>query len=303
MYFDHDNITFLEPEDRKAVLLSQTYSLFPTMTVAQNILFGPDIKGMQPEREETLLSSLLDLVRLSHRPDAYPKELSGGMQQRNALARALASEPEVLLLDEPLRALDARLRIDLRKELRSLAKSLRLTVIHVTHDQDEALIMADRIAVIRKGKIVQVGSPQEVFNEPLTPFVANFVGQSNFIVGNVSSSGAITVVADEKGNTVLARESKFPQGTKVVVGVKVGNTKIVKGDDAFLRGKIERILFEGKSWHIDVVVEGLGRFSSKMPSKLEQFEVGDMVGIGWSPDMASIWPYPESGLEEELRVD
>ncbi len=301
--FDGRDITSLEPEDRKAVLLSQTYSLFPTMTVAENVLFSPNIKRMARDREEALLTSLLDLVRLSGRSDAYPRELSGGMQQRNALARALASEPDVLLLDEPLRALDARLRIDLRKELRSLAKTLKLTVIHVTHDQDEALIMADRIAVIRKGRIVQIGTPPDIFNEPVSPFVANFVGQSNFIAGKVSSSGAMTVVHEERGNTVLARESKFSQGTKVVVGVKVGNTKVVKGDDAFLRGRIERILFEGKSWHIDVLVEGLGSFSSKMPSKLEQFQVGDMVGIGWSPDKASVWPYPEHGLEEELKVD
>ena len=163
--FDGKDVTDIEPEKRNAVLLSQTYSLFPTMTVAQNITFGPSIRDMPLEESEQTLSSLLDLVRLTKRSDAYPRELSGGMQQRCALARALATNPDILLLDEPLRALDARLRIDLRRELRSLAKDLGLTVIHVTHDQDEALVMADRIAIIRHGRVLQVGTPREVFND------------------------------------------------------------------------------------------------------------------------------------------
>jgi len=150
VFFDDEDITISEPEERKAAMLSQDYSLFPHMTVRENISFGPDIKNWGKREVDKSVSSMMDMVRLTKRADAYPNELSGGMQQRNALARALASGAEVLLLDEPLRALDARLRIDLRQELRSLSKSLGITTIHVTHDQDEALVMADRIAVIRK---------------------------------------------------------------------------------------------------------------------------------------------------------
>jgi len=304
IFFDDRNITSLEPEDRRAVYLSQTYSLFPTMTVAQNVLFGPTIRNMPEDMKKRTLTSLLDLVRLTRRADAYPRELSGGMMQRSALARALASEPDVLLLDEPLRALDARLRIDLRKELRSLSKTLGITTIHVTHDQDEALVMADRIGVIRNGRIVQVGTPREVFEEPVSPFVANFVGQSNFFTGVVSSKNHVTEVRDEKERVVFARECDLENGAKVVVGVKVGHTKIVKTGEAYLTGTVERVLFEGKSVHVDVNVPELGRFSSKLPaSKMGTVAKGDRVGIGWSPDRGSIFPYPEHGLEAELRVD
>jgi ABC-type Fe3+/spermidine/putrescine transport system ATPase subunit len=260
-----------------------------------------------PEDEvKATLVELLDLVRLTKRADAFPRELSGGMQQRNALARALATNPDVLLLDEPLRALDARLRIDLRRELRSMAKELGLTVLHVTHDQEEALVIADRIAVIRHGKIIQIGTPKEVFDHPVSPFVSTFVGQSNFFVGNViySGNGRVTSVKDAVGRIVFARPCQLPVDSKAVVAVKVGNTKVVRESDAFLRGVVERTLFEGRIVHLDINVEGLGRFSAKLPSsRKDQVGVGDDVGISWSTDKASIFPYPEGGLEKELRVD
>lgn len=303
---DGMDVTKLEPDERSAVLLSQTYSLFPTMTVAENIMFGPDIGGMPEEEKKKTLMELLDMVRLTRRADAYPSELSGGMQQRNALARALATNPEVLLLDEPLRALDARLRIDLRVELRSLAKALGLTVIHVTHDQEEALVMADRIAVIRDGHIVQIGTPREVFDQPSSPFVANFVGQSNFFTGKVLSSGPdrTTTVIDEEGRMAFGRPTDLPVDSKAVVAIKIGNTKVVKKSDAFLNGTVERTLFEGRIVHLDVAIPGLGRYSVKLPaSRKDQVTVGDEVGLNWDTDKASVFPYPLEGLEQELRVD
>ncbi|MDW5563834.1 MAG: ABC transporter ATP-binding protein [Methanomassiliicoccus sp.] len=304
--FDDRDITRLEPEERNAVLLSQTYSLFPTMTVAENILFGPSIRKMPEEEKKQTLVELLDLVRLTKRADSYPRELSGGMQQRNALARALATSPDVLLLDEPLRALDARLRIDLRYELRSMAKSLGLTVIHVTHDQEEAMVMADRIAVIRDGRIVQIGTPREVFDSPATPFVANFVGQSNFFTGSIlcSGHGRTTTVHDEEGRIVFARPCTLPVDSKVVVAIKIGNTRVVKKSDAFLTGTVERTLFEGRIVHLDVGIPGLERFSVKLPaSRRDQVTVGDEIGLNWGVQKASVFPYPEGGLDNELRVD
>ena len=303
--FDEKDVTSVEPEKRNAVLLSQTYSLFPTMTVADNVMFGPDIRKVSDNDKEQMLVSLLDLVRLTSRADSYPRELSGGMQQRCALARAIATSPDVLLLDEPLRALDARLRIDLRRELKSLAQTLGLTVIHVTHDQDEALVMADRIAVVRNGRIVQVGTPLEVFNEPASPFVANFVGQSNFFTGTVvSSSPKGSMVEDQWGRRVKARPTEGPEGQKAVLAVKVGQTHILKREVAPLHGTIERKLFEGRVVHVDVGIEGMGRFSSKVPmSHHVRYNVGDEVGIGWNRNKAKVFPYPEDGLENELRVD
>jgi ABC-type Fe3+/spermidine/putrescine transport system ATPase subunit len=302
--FDGKDARDLEPEERKAALLSQTYSLFPQMTVAENILFGPEIRGVNEQVKARTLAEMLDLVRLSDRPDALPKELSGGMQQRTALARALASGANVLLLDEPLRALDARLRISLRYELRSLAKSLKITTVHVTHDQDEALVMADRIAIIREGRIVQIGDPAHVFDDPVSPFVANFVGQSNFFVGKVIRSGETTLVRGEDERVVAARPSAFPEGAEVVVGVKVGNTEVSKEGEGFLRGRIERILFEGRNLHVDIDLGRFGRYSSKIPSwRMRKLLVGDLVNIKWAPGKASVFAMPPQGLGEELRVE
>ena len=302
--FDGKVMNKLEPEDRHAVMLSQTYALFPQLTVAENILFGPDIRQYDEAVKERTLAEMLDMVRLTNRPDAYPDELSGGMMQRTALARALASGASVLLLDEPLRALDARLRISLRHELRSLAKSMGMTTIHVTHDQDEALVMADRVAVIREGKVVQVGSPGDVFDNPLSPFVANFVGQSNFFVGTVEEKAEATLVRGDPGHAVLARPCEQRIGEKVVVGVKVGNTEVHKEGEGFFEGMVERILFEGRNIYLDVDVPSLGRYSSKIPSwRLGRLSVGDRVKIKWSADKATVFPVPAKGLEEELRVE
>ncbi len=301
---DGKSIDKVEPEDRRAAMLSQTYSLFPHMTVAENILFGPDIRNAGEQVKARTLAEMLDLVRLAHRPDAVPRELSGGMQQRTALARALASGANVLLLDEPLRALDARLRISLRYELRSLAKSLKITTVHVTHDQDEALVMADRIAVIRHGRIVQTGTPAEVFDDPISPFVANFVGQSNFFVGKILRKGETTEIRGMDGKTVGARATTLEVGNDVVVAVKVGNTEVSKEGGGPLQGRIERILFEGRNLHLELDMGALGRFSSKVPSwRKGKLAVGDVVHVKWSPEKASIFAMPPKGLEEELKVE
>jgi len=302
--FEGKEMTSREPEDRGAVMLSQTYSLFPQLTVQENILFGPEIRDMSDTDKEKTLTSMLDLVRLTSRSDAYPRELSGGMQQRTALARALASGCDVLLLDEPLRALDARLRISLRYELKDLAKSLGLTTIHVTHDQDEAMVMADRIAVIRDGKIIQVGTPSEVFDSPVSPFVANFVGQSNFFKGKIESIGDHTVIRTDSGALLEAKVSDMKVGDEAVLAIKVGNTDVSKEGVGFLQGVVERILFEGRYLHVDMAVEGGGRISAKVPSwKLDKIAVGERKQIRWNPDKARVFPVPKGGLEKELKVE
>lgn len=304
IFFDDTDVTECEPEERGAVMLSQTYSLFPHMTVAENIMFSPVIKGWPEEMRQSTLRSMLDLVRLTRRADALPHELSGGMQQRTALARALASGAKILLLDEPLRALDARLRISLRRELRSLCRNMGITTIHVTHDQEEALVMADRVAVIRDGRILQIDTPRKVFEWPVSPFVANFVGQSNFISGIVIKSGDITIIKDRAGREIPAVSSDLTVGEKAVVGIKVGDTVITREGPGYLQGKIERILFEGKYLHVDMYVEDLGRFSSKLPAwKMGTMSVDDLVWISWPSEKGMAFPYPEGGLENELRVE
>jgi ABC-type Fe3+/spermidine/putrescine transport system ATPase subunit len=294
----------MEVEDRKAALLSQTYALFPNLTVEDNIMFGLNIRGADEGVKEQVLISMLDLVRLSGRSDAYPSELSGGMQQRTALARALASGADLLLLDEPLRALDARLRISLRKELRSLVKSLKMTAIHVTHDHDEALVMADRVAIIRDGRILQVGTPKEIWDQPATPFVANFVGQSNFFVGEVVQSSPFTILRTKEGVEIKGRPSDLPPGSEAVLGVKIGNTDVSRDRPGFLSAKVERIIFEGRNLHLDLMMADGQYISAKVPSwRRGKVGQGDWVNVFWEEGKGTVFPLPPGGLENELKVE
>jgi ABC-type Fe3+/spermidine/putrescine transport system ATPase subunit len=294
----------MEVEDRKAALLSQSYALFPQLTVEENIMFGLNIRGAEEQLKEQVLISMLDLVRLSGRSDALPAELSGGMQQRTALARALASGADLLLLDEPLRALDARLRISLRKELRSLVKSLRMTAIHVTHDQDEALVMADRVAVIRDGRILQIGTPKEIWDEPNTPFVANFVGQSNFFRGEVVESSPHTVLRTTEGILLRGRPSMLEKGSQGALGVKIGNTDLSRERPGFFSARVERIIFEGRNLHVDLMMDHDKRISSKIPSwRKGRVAVGDRVNVMWEWTKGTVFAMPPGGLEQELRVE
>lgn len=185
----------------------QNYALFPHMTVEANIAFGLRMKGLPPEAIREKVAWALELVDLLGLEKRYPRELSGGQKQRVALARALVLEPQVLLLDEPLSALDARLRQDLRVELMQLQRRLGTTFIFVTHDQEEALVMSDRIAVMRSGRIEQVGLPDEVYERPKTRFVAAFLGRSNFLPARPHPLGAETPLGPLRLKAPLAREA------------------------------------------------------------------------------------------------
>ena len=186
---------------------------------------------------------------------------------------------------------------------------MKLTCIHVTHDQDEALEMADKIAVIRKGRIIQFGTPRDVFENPATPFVANFVGRSNTLVGRVVSSGVQTVVEVAPGVRVLARGSDLQEGSEAVVSVKTGFTRLSKTSEdpeasGYMVGVVERVLYEGVTITVEIGVDGIGLISASLPNrKYDDYSVGDRVGISWAPQKASVFPMPPEGLEEEMRLD
>lgn len=247
---DGQDITDLPPEERRAAYLPQDYALFPKMTVWENVMFSPKMQQMDPEKARELVREVLDLVNLSDRPDAFPHELSGGMKQRVALARAIATSYSILLLDEPLRALDARLRLVLRDELRKMATDLHLTVLHVTHDQEEAMSIADKIIVLRNGNIEQVGTQEEIYLTPKTQFVAEFVGETNTWFGIVKRKNKLEHfpsglkrlavqengawyrydVHDELGNIFqsLTQESRFKVGQKVSLMIKYEALRLLK---------------------------------------------------------------------------
>lgn len=187
---DGKDVVNLKPNQRNIGMVFQAYALFPNMTVAQNLAFGLKVAGKSKAEIEATVQEMLALIKLEELGQRYPFQLSGGQQQRVALARALAVKPKLLLLDEPLSALDAKIRVSLREEIRAIQRKLQITTIFVTHDQEEALSMSDRIVVMHKGKADQCGTPFEIYNQPKTRFVASFVGTINVLAGVVTDAQA-----------------------------------------------------------------------------------------------------------------
>jgi putative spermidine/putrescine transport system ATP-binding protein len=190
------DVTFLKPNQRNIGMVFQAYALFPNLTVAQNIAFGLKVSGTPRDVMDKRVGEMLELIKLPLFGDRYPYQLSGGQQQRVALARALAPQPKVLLLDEPLSALDAKVRVSVREEIRAIQKNLGITTIFVTHDQEEALSISDRIVVMSQGRVEQVGAPFEIYNFPRTRFVASFVGTLNILNGKVGDPARGTITVD-----------------------------------------------------------------------------------------------------------
>ncbi|MGB9694984.1 MAG: ABC transporter ATP-binding protein [Caldisericaceae bacterium] len=207
------------PNQRKVGMVFQSYALFPNMTVSDNIAFGLKVARKSAKEIEQRVQEMLNLIHLTEFATRYPSQLSGGQQQRVALARALAIYPTVLLLDEPLSALDAKIRAELRNEIRLIQQKLQITTIYVTHDQEEALTMSDRIVVMSKGLIEQVGTPSEIYNSPKTHFVASFVGTLNFIEANVADRASQTL--EVEGQTFKVAEELPEENEKGVVTVAV----------------------------------------------------------------------------------
>jgi putative spermidine/putrescine transport system ATP-binding protein len=209
IHIDGRDITNTPPNRRNVGMVFQSYALFPNMTVAGNIAFGLNIQRRPADEIRTRIEELLRLIHLEDRGDRYPYQLSGGQQQRVALARALAIEPTVLLLDEPLSALDAKIRVALRHEIREIQRQLGITTVYVTHDQEEALELSDRIVVMSEGRVEQVGSPFEIYNFPATAFVASFVGTLNAIEAKVvdPAAGRLSLAGHEVRTSSKVSES------------------------------------------------------------------------------------------------
>ncbi len=235
----------------------QSYALFPHMTVAQNIGFGLEMLGKSRSEVSARVDEMLNLVRMGELKNRRTSQISGGQQQRVALARALAPSPKVLLLDEPLSALDYKLRKDMQIELKRLQHETGITFIFVTHDQEEALTMSDRIAVMSKGRILQIGSPREIYDRPAERFVANFIGETNFIEGEIESiSRGKAKVKHASGATLIAAvPDGFDRKGKVTVVVRPEHAQISsvqKG--ATLKGTLENVVYFGTDTHFHVAL-------------------------------------------------
>jgi len=295
------------PEDRDIGFVFQTFALFPHMTVWQNVLYGPKVKNFNLKQAETIGDEVLELVKLHERLDAYPNELSGGMMQRIAVARALAAGAKILLLDEPLGQLDAKVRNEIRYEIRKMAKDLNLTAIHVTHDQSEAMSISDRIAVMKKGKIVQVGTPQELYMTPNSLFVAHFIGESNFLEGEAGDIVEDRLEIELRGGIkVRAAKNGAKKDERVVLAVRPEIFNIEKGvseRENALVGEVEKLTFEGTIVRYIVKLQSQDSVVVVKPSLAEAwFDVGTQLTLSFPPEKTHVFPYPEAGLMEEISV-
>jgi putative spermidine/putrescine transport system ATP-binding protein len=244
---DDQDITYRPPNRRNVGMVFQSYALFPNMTVAGNIGFGMRVRKRSKADIATRVRELLEMINLSDRGDRYPYQLSGGQQQRVALARALAIEPQVLLLDEPLSALDAKIRIVLRKEIRAIQRKLGITTVYVTHDQEEALSLSDRVVVMSDGRIEQIGTPFEIYNFPATTFVASFVGTLNLVAaGVIDAGGGRLSIEGQEVRTAKAVSGAGSDG-RVTLALRPEGISLGDGPEGSnrLRGTIEDINFLG----------------------------------------------------------
>ncbi|MGD0709418.1 MAG: ABC transporter ATP-binding protein [Anaerolineaceae bacterium] len=255
---DGSDITVVPPNRRGIGMVFQAYALFPNMTVRENIAFGLKMKKTPKPETEKRVNEVLEMVRLQDTAKRFPHQLSGGQQQRIALARALAVQPRVLLLDEPLSALDAEVRVALRGEIRRIQSELAITTVYVTHDQEEALSISDKVVVMNRGNIEQVGTPEEIYRSPETRFVATFIGTANQFHGVVS--GKDTILCDEI--KLLSHGLKeFSDGQKVVVLVRPENIQVqpeqpVHQNGNVIAGEVETITFHGAVTRLGVNVCG-----------------------------------------------
>lgn len=288
-----DDITRLKPYRRPVNTVFQSYALFPHLTIRDNVAFGPRRKGTSKREAAEEVGRMLDLVELSEYGARKPAQLSGGQQQRVALARALINRPQVLLLDEPLGALDLKLRRQMQIELKRIQTDVGLTFIHVTHDQEEAMTMADTVAVMNEGRIEQLGAPEELYDLPRTTFVANFLGRSNLVAGSVTGStgGEVTVQVDSATVAAPADRAVASEG-KVWVGVRPEKVHLrAPGEDgppgnALRGGVVSDVSFVGVSteylvrmpWGQELTVFEQNHTSSR------RLRTGDPVDLTWSPE-------------------
>ncbi|MGC9334677.1 MAG: ABC transporter ATP-binding protein [Anaerolineae bacterium] len=239
------------PYQRNTNMVFQNYALFPHMTIERNVAFGLQMKKVSKDEIQRRVQEALAMVRLADYGPRRPNQLSGGQQQRIALARALVNRPELLLLDEPLGALDLKLRKDMQIELKNLQKEVGITFVYVTHDQEEALTMSDRIAVMHQGKVLQIGSPTEIYERPNCRFVADFIGDTNFLEGVVDGQegNIVTVLVDTGLPVAVEAEGTFSRGTRVTVAVRPEKIRLlpnpVRGSQNSFPCRVEQVVYVG----------------------------------------------------------
>ena len=292
---DGQDITPLPPEKRNFGMVFQGYALFPHMTVAENVSFPLRVRGMSRAERDQKVRGALDLVQLAAFADRLPKQLSGGQQQRVALARALVFDPNLLLLDEPLSALDKKLRAELQEELKALHRRIGRTFVNVTHDQEEALSLSDRIAILNHGKLVQAGAPGALYDRPRTRFVADFLGKSNFLEGVVRQAhpGGFMLEAGAAQLVVALPESEPSPatGARSLLSLRPEKiTVLAEGEAAenVVEGRIVSWAYLGAGFSLRIETADLGEIRANLPTWRSAFAPAEglPVRLGWPAEAA-----------------
>jgi spermidine/putrescine transport system ATP-binding protein len=288
-----EEISHLPPFKRPVNTVFQNYALFPHLTVAENIGFGLEMQDKPAAEVESTVTEMLQLVQMESLRDRRTDQISGGQQQRVALARALAPHPRVLLLDEPLSALDYKLRKGMQIELKRLQLETGITFIFVTHDQEEALTMSDRIAVMNEGQILQVGSPNEIYDHPAHRFVADFIGDTNFLDAElVESNNDSAVVKLRSGKSLTTGPTESALNTTVNITVRPEQAVLIEDlDDADLQGTVTNVMYSGTDSHFHIDLPTTGVFVAKVQNAgpvRRDWEIGQTVGIKFHDNAVQI---------------
>ena len=293
--FDGKDITKLPPNKRQLNTVFQKYALFTHMNIAENIAFGLKIKGKSKAYIDDKIKYALKLVNLEGYENRSPALLSGGQQQRIAIARAIVNEPKVLLLDEPLGALDLKLRQDMQYELIRLKNELGITFVYVTHDQEEALTMSDTIVVMNQGYIQQIGTPEDIYNEPQNAFVADFIGDSNIVDGLMLQDRLVEIF----GAKFPCVDEGFGVRKPVDVVIRPEDINLVKPEDGIITGRVTHLIFKGVHYEMEVAANGY----TWLVHSTDMVPVGEEVGLWVNPFDIQIMNKPESEDEEAPSLE
>lgn len=294
IFFGDEDVTFKKSYERNVAMVFQNYALWPHMTVFDNVAFGLKIRKLPKNEIKERVKKVLDLVQLSGLENRYPTQLSGGQQQRVALARALVVEPRLLLLDEPLSNLDAKLRIEMREEIKRIQKNLKITTIYVTHDQEESMSISDRIAILDKGKVLQVGTPREIYEKPRNLFVASFIGRSSILKGvikEVTNNYASVSLGTYIIKGLIPPDVTLKTGDQVAVVLRPEDFKLEsENDHNIIEGEVDMHMFLGSYQYVRLRLADDSKVLIKLSPNVET-KIGQKLKVFIETDQVNILPW------------
>lgn len=309
IFLEGEDVDDKKPNERNVNTVFQNYALFPHMNVFDNIVFGLVEKKVKKDEIRSRVEEMIKLVQLDGMEKRMPAQMSGGQKQRVAIARALVNRPKVLLLDEPLGALDLKLRKQMQGELKALQRRLGITFIYVTHDQEEALTMSDRIAVMNRGRLEQVGTPEEVYNHPETKFVADFIGESNIIEGYIENMTDDSIEVTMESGKAIIHETGYRMEEMVYLCIRPENLKIsTEAKEGFrFRGQVKEHIFIGSTNKTMIEMPNGQMLKSVTPAEDELIPVGTAVNVFWNPGKAVVMRTKEEQIynviEQSVEIE